>query len=58
MPIDRRTLIAGFAGLVAVSALKPLAATAAMKDFRPQGQSRVDHGAFDVLLKRYVKPDA
>ncbi|MDF2372324.1 MAG: DUF547 domain-containing protein [Rhizobiaceae bacterium] len=58
MPIDRRTLIAGFAGLLAVSALKPLAATAAMNDFRPQGQSKVDHGAFDVLLKRYVKPDA
>tara|TARA_R110000751_G_scaffold271365_7_gene371606 strand:+ start:7915 stop:8745 length:831 start_codon:yes stop_codon:yes gene_type:complete len=58
MPLDRRTLITGFASLAVVSALKPFPAAAALTGFRPKGQSGLDHGAFDVLLKRYVKPDA
>ena len=58
MTLDRRTLITGSAGLAAVIALKPLAASAALTGFRPKGQSGMDHSAFDRLLKAHVKPDA
>jgi len=58
MNIDRRTLIAGFSSLAAASALGPLPARAALNGFRPAGQGRVDHSAFDALLKAHVRPDA
>jgi len=58
MPLNRRTLLAGSAGLVAAMALKPLAASAALNEFRPKGQAGLDHSSYDALLKAYVKPDA
>jgi len=58
MNLNRRTLIAGSASLAAAMALKPLAAAAALTEFRPKGQSGLDHSAYDALLKAYVKPDA
>ena len=58
MNLDRRTLVAGSLGLVAVSALGPLPAAAALTGFRPKGASGIDHSAYDALLKAHVKPDA
>ncbi|MEP3438001.1 MAG: DUF547 domain-containing protein [Hoeflea sp.] len=58
MNLDRRTLIAGIAGLAAASALKPFHASAALTGFRPTGQGKLDHSAFDRLLKAHVRPDA
>ena len=56
MNIDRRTLIAGFSSLAAASALGPLPARAALNGFRPAGPGRVDHSAFDALLKGHSGP--
>jgi len=58
MTLDRRTLITGSLGLAAVTALYPLAASAALAGFRPKGQAGFDHSAYDALLKAHVKPDA
>ncbi|MBC7282735.1 DUF547 domain-containing protein [Hoeflea sp.] len=58
MNLDRRTLISGAASLAAASVLGPNRAHAALTGFRPRGQGRVDHSAFDTLLKAHVRPDA
>ena len=58
MNLNRRTLIAGSLSLGAAIGLKPLAASAAMTEFRPKGQSGLDHSAYDALLKVHVEPDA
>jgi hypothetical protein len=58
MKLDRRTLVIGSASLVALTALRPLSASAALTGFRPKGQSGLDHSAFDDLLEAHVKPDA
>ena len=58
MHLTRRILIAGSASLAAASFLRPQAASAALSGFRPKGQSRFDHSAFDALVKAHVVPDA
>ena len=58
MHLDRRTFVAGFAGLAVASALPAPSASAAMTDFRPRGRGKADHSAFDRLLKAHVRPDA
>ncbi|MDP3525883.1 MAG: DUF547 domain-containing protein [Hoeflea sp.] len=58
MNLDRRTLLSGLAGLAAASVLAPHPAAAALTGFRPAGQARADHSAFDALVRAHVKPDA
>jgi hypothetical protein len=58
MHFDRRSIVVGLASLAAAPVLGPLPATAALTGFRPAGQGRVDHSAYDALLKAFVKPDA
>lgn len=57
--LSRRGLLAGAAATAAVAAFGSTPAVAeALARFRPSGRGGMEHGAFDALLKRHVKPDA
>ncbi|MCY0093240.1 DUF547 domain-containing protein [Hoeflea ulvae] len=58
MDLHRRFVLAGIATVIAGSALQSVPTSAALTGFRPKGQSKVDHSAFDALLAAHVKPDA
>lgn len=58
MPIARRAVLTGLASLTAAALVAPGPATAALTAFRPRGQGRADHSAFDALLAAHVRPDA
>jgi Protein of unknown function, DUF547 len=58
MQLNRRQFSAIIAGAVLLNTALPVFAAAPLKQFKPNGNGKASHSAFDAILQKYVTIDA